>query len=67
MKTYLDILNEMEGKTFHSNTFGNENVTLKDTIVLKSESGRMFLINSKDDVDRLYKDYQKSLSGVKKS
>ena len=57
--TYADVINKMNNKTFYSDSFGGEMVTVKGVQVI-GESGLLNVINSKQDVRDLYNDYKKA-------
>jgi|TARA_Y100000310_G_scaffold71020_1_gene66844 hypothetical protein len=58
--TYEQVIDKMNGKTFHSESFGGEVVTVSGIEVV-GESGLLNLIGSKQDVRDLYNDYKSSL------
>jgi len=57
--TYAQVIESMNGKTFYSDSFGGEVVTVKGVQVV-GESGLLNVINSKEDVRDLYNDYKKA-------
>lgn len=59
--TYLDVINEMLGKKFYSESFGDEVVLVSGVQVVGESSGRLNLLSTKLDVRDLYEDYKKSM------
>jgi len=57
--TYKEVIDTMNGKTFYSDSFGGEVVTVNGIQVV-GESGLLNVINSKEDVRDLYNDYKKA-------
>lgn len=57
--TYKEVIDTMNGKTFYSDSFGSEVVTVNGIEVI-GESGLLNVINSKEDVRDLYNDYKKA-------
>jgi hypothetical protein len=56
--TYGEIVNLLNGKEFYSESFGGERVTVNGISVV-TESGRLIMISSREDVRDLYEDYKK--------
>ena len=57
--TYKEVIDTMNGKTFYSDSFGGEVVTVEGVAVV-GESGLINAINTKEDVKDLYNDYKKA-------
>ena len=55
--TYEQVIKKMNGKSFYSDSFGGEVVTV-DGIQVVGESGLLNVINCKQDVRDLYNDYK---------
>ena len=56
--TYKQVIQKMDGKTFHSESFGEESVTVNG-VEVSGDSGRLHLLSSAKDVSDLYADYLK--------
>ena len=55
--TYKEVIDTMHNKTFYSDSFGGEVVTVNGIEVI-GESGLLNVINSKQDVRDLFNDYK---------
>ena len=64
--TYLDVLNIMQNKPFHSETFWGETVTITNTIEIRGENGNLELITGKDDLKALLKEFFKTYPEFRK-
>ena len=58
--TFKQVIDSMDGKSFFSESFGGEIVSVKGIEVI-GESGLLNLISTKQDVKDLYNDYKRSL------
>ncbi len=60
--TYEDVMKKMDGKTFYSESFGGELVTVNGIEVI-GKSGRLNVLATKQDVKDLYNDFKEERKG----